>query len=265
VVVHRESNKIFNRILLAVPPATRGELLRHCTAFDLPSGYVIYPAGAAVEDVYFINRGLVALIKTMQDGRTVEVGAVGAEGFIGVFALHGFDNSPVDYVIEVPTQALRIGRNAFRDLAAQYGELGELVQAYRRLAVNQLMQIAACNRLHSLEQRCCHWLLVAHDNAMAESFSLTHEFLASLLGVQRPSISMTANGLQKNGLIRYCHGRLTVLDRGAIEAAACECYRSVKRQIDQVFGPIQGSAAATDQDRFATPSHENFTMGASHS
>jgi CRP-like cAMP-binding protein len=106
-----------------------------------------------------------------------------------------------------------------------------LVARYANASIAQLAQTSACNRLHSLEQRCCRWLLTAHDNARADSFQLTHEFLALMLGVQRPGVSITARGLQHSGLIEYHSGRVTITDRGGLEAAACECYRTVRSQL----------------------------------
>lgn len=210
-------------------------MLRHCQYVEFPSGHVIYQAGAPVEHVYFINSGLVSLIKTMKDGRSVETGAMGTEGLAGVFATYGFDRPFVDYVVQVPMVALRISCKTLRTEISKHDILCDLVEKYLCLLIEHITQTAACNRFHSVKQRCCRWLLVAHDNAFSDNFSFTHEFLASLLGVQRPTLSTTANSLQKRGLIHYVHGRITILDRATIEKDSCECYRAIRRQIDALF------------------------------
>ena len=227
--------KIFNRILLALPTEIRERLLCACHRVEFPYGHVIYRAGAAVEDAYFVDSGLVSLVKSMADGRSAEIGTVGAEGLVGAGTAFKVDRALTDYVVQVPMATRRISGSVLRREMAKHDALSRALTSFLFLQREQFVQVSACNRLHSLEQRCCHWLLVAHDSALADEFQLTHEFLASLLGVQRPSLSMTANGLQKRGLIRYHYGRMTILDRAALEETACECYRTLCRQIDELF------------------------------
>lgn len=233
--MHHTSEKIFNRILLALPRAVRDDVLRRCDYVELASGQVIYAAAATVEYAYFVNGGVVSLVKVMEDGRSVEVAAVGTEGLLGLFAAYRFDRALMDNIVQVPGAALRISRKTLQNAISKHDALRRVMTRYLLLVAEQLAQVSACNRLHSLEQRCCHWLLVAHDNAFSDQFQLTHEFLASLLGAQRSSVSTTANALQKRGLIGYSHGRISILDRAALERTACECYHTRRRQIDQVF------------------------------
>ena len=239
VILSCECEKILNRILLVLPPEVRERILRGSDHVEFRPGHVIYRENAAIEHVYFIKTGLVSLIQTVGDGRSVEIGAVGVEGLIGVFAIYGSDSALVDYVVQVPVKALRVSLKMLRNELLKYEAFRDIMHKYLFLLAKQLAQTAACNRLHSLEQRCCHWLLVAHDSALSDSFLLTHEFLALLLGVQRPSVSMTANGLQKRGLIHYTHGHITILDRAAIEQGSCECYHTIRGQIDDLFGPAR--------------------------
>jgi CRP-like cAMP-binding protein len=235
-VLRRTSEKIFNRILLALPCAVRDEVLRQCEHVELASGQLIYAAAATVEYAYFVNSGVVSLVKAMEDGRSVEVAAIGTEGLLGLFAAYGFERALVDHIVQVPGTALRIRRKTLQNAILKHDPLQRMMTRYLLLVAEQLAQVSACNRLHTLEQRCCLWLRVAHDNAFSDQFQLTHEFLASLLGSQRSSVSMTASGLQKRGLIRYLHGRISILDRAALELGACECYRTRCSLIDQVFG-----------------------------
>ncbi len=224
-----------NRMLLALPAELRERIMGQCRRVDFSSGHVIYLADAPAQHIFFIERGLVSLIKTMADGRRTEIGAVGTEGLIGLFAAHGLGRAIVEYVVQVPVTAWRIGATALRNAIADHAILRDLIERYLFLFVDQVAQASACNRLHSLEQRCCRWLLFAHDNAFADQFSFTHEFLAMLLGVQRPSLTTIANRLQKQGLIRYRHGHITILSRPGLEAASCECYRAMRRHADRAF------------------------------
>jgi CRP-like cAMP-binding protein len=241
MVLDRENKEILNRVILAMSREIREQVLRHCHHVEFPSGYLIYRANAPIEYAYFLNSGLVSLIKSMEDGRSVEIGAMGTEGLVGVFSAIGFDRALVDYTVQVPVVALRIRRKTLQNEMLQHEKLRGLIERYLFLLVEQIAQVAACNRLHSLEERCCRWLLIAQDSAASDTFLFTHEFLATLLGVQRPSLSTTANELQKRGLIRYAHGRITILDRAATEQAACECYRARRRQIDRALGSQSGA------------------------
>jgi CRP-like cAMP-binding protein len=202
---------------------------------------MIYAGGAVVEYAYFINGGLVSLVKVMEDGRSVEIAAVGTEGFLGLFAAYGFGRALVDHIVQIPATALRIKRSKLQNEISKHAALRRVMTNYLLLVAEQLAQVSACNRLHSLEQRCCHWLLVAHDNALSDQFKLTQEFLASLLGAQRPSVSTTTNRLQKVGLIRYVHGKISILNRAALEETACECYRARCNQINQALGASKTS------------------------
>jgi CRP-like cAMP-binding protein len=228
---------ISNRILLALPPELCSDILRECRHVEFPSGHAIYQSGTAVNDAYFVNSGLVCLLKNMQDGRTVEVAVVGAEGLLGVLSVFGSGHVVADYIVQIPASVYRINLSVLQREMARHVELHQAIAKSLSVLTQQLAQVSACNRLHSLEQRCSTWLLIANDNAPSREFQLTHEFMAQLLGVQRPSVSITANGLQRRGLIHYSHGRVIILDRLALEQIACECYRMRGQQIERAFGP----------------------------
>lgn len=228
-------SSVRNRLLLALPSSVCASVVRHCRYVEFPAGHAIYLAGSPLEHIYFIDCGLVSMIKTMEDGRRAEIGVVGTEGVVGIFSVHGYRRAIVEYLVQVPVSAWRIGAAAFHNEMAKHEAFREFVDRYLFLLVDQIAQTAACNRLHSLKRRCCRWLLLAHDNSWGDQFKFTHELLATLLGVQRPSLSMTANGLQALGLIRYSHGRITILNRPQLEEIACECYHTMRRRTDQVF------------------------------
>lgn len=191
----------------------------------------IFRPGEPMEHVYFPDSGLISLVKSMSDGRTVEVGVIGIDGAAGLFSLYEIEWAIWEAVVQAPGEAFRITAAALRQEMGRNEELSRLFRKYTYVFLSELAQTAACNRLHSLEERCCRWLLIAHDSATSDSFPLTHEFLALMLGVQRSGLSITANILQKAGLIRYTRGRITVTDRPGLEDAACECYQTVQAQL----------------------------------
>jgi CRP-like cAMP-binding protein len=228
---------VANRILLALPAASWERVKANLKLVDLPYRKVIFAAGAPVEHLYFVNRGLVLLFKRMEDGRSVEIGAVGIEGIVGLYSLYGIESALWDSIIQIEGDAFRIDRQWLLGEMRRNDELREFLQRCHYIAISRLAQIAACNRLHSLRQRCCLWLLIAYDGARSDTFAVTHEFLAMMLGVQRVRLSIMAKSLQMSGIIQYTRGRITIVDRSALERAACECYRTIHTQFDQFFGP----------------------------
>lgn len=219
-----ETPIITNRMLLALPPASLERLRPDLEPVELPRGQVIGRQGRPVEYLHFISRGLVSLVKTMRDGRTVEIGTIGREGVTEAAAACGIGTTLLEGVVQIPGAALRIRLAPLAEALAADAALQELLHGYIRFCFLQMAQTAACNRLHFLEERCCRWLLTAHDSALSDTFPLTHEFLAMMLGVQRTGVSVAANALKSAGLIDYSHGLVTITDRAGLEHAACECY-----------------------------------------
>ena len=227
---------VANRLLLTLPQASLERIAPHLEPVDLAAGQVIYYPKAPIRHSYFITRGLVSLVTTMKDGRSVATGAIGIEGITGPDALFGITHALSECTVQIPGTALRITPDILRREMAQSAAVRELLQGFVQTIVSQLAQTAACNRLHSLLERCCRWLLIAHDSARSESFSLTHEFLAMILGVQRAGISIAAHNLQEAGVIHYHRGHITIANRQGLEATACECYERIRAQYDQLFG-----------------------------
>jgi CRP-like cAMP-binding protein len=225
-----------NRVLLALPQAVFEHIRVDLEMVDLLRGQTIYHVDEHVNHIYFVDRGLISLVKSMQDGRTVEVGAVGIEGFSGCFALLSGEPAIFEAIVQLPGSAFRIACNVLRKEMARSEAFRSLVQRYLHFCLGALAQTAACNRLHSLEERCCRWLLIAHDSARSDNFQITHEFLAMMLGVQRTGVSLTANILQRAGFIEYSRGHVTIIDRLGLEATACECYVAIHSQIDRLIG-----------------------------
>ena len=186
---------------------------------------ILYEAGARLEYVYFIEEGVASILTTMADGSTIEVGMIGMEGMVGVSALLGGYLSAQQVIVQVPGTALRMSAALCKAAFDQSAAVRGLALRFTEAILNLSAQTAACNRLHSIEQRCVRWLLMAIDRIQSDRMPLTHEFLASMLGVRRAGVTNTAGDLQRSGLIRYHHGQLTIVDREGLEAMACECHR----------------------------------------
>lgn len=231
---HQEDN-IANRILLALPHDCLQRLRPHLERVDLQQRCVLHDANAPVDYLYFVNRGLISLIKTMEDGRTVEVAAIGTEGLTGVFALYGIQPPIWDAIVQIPGEAFRIDLGRVQAEIKRSEAFRRIIQRYIHAVISEITQTAACNRLHSLEERCCRWLLLAQERAQADIFPITHEFLALMLGVQRAGLSITAGMLQKAGFIQYSRGRIEILDRAGLEATTCECHSAIRKQLKRVF------------------------------
>lgn len=230
------NRKSKNLILNSLPPSALPSIERYLESVDLLTGQVIYQFNAPIRYVYFIEQGLVSLVKSMKDGRTVEIGIVGIDGLTGVNALLGIGTAAFESVVQIPGYARRIPLNVLRREAENHGPLRTLLLRYAHFALSAVAQTAACHRLHALDERCCRWLLLAQDNAQSDSFPLTHEFLAVMLGVGRSYVSVTATALRRQGLIQYARGRVTITDRSGLEASACECYGAVRDEFERLFG-----------------------------
>jgi CRP-like cAMP-binding protein len=199
------------------------------------SGDVLASADAPIHHFFFVERGMISLVKSMRDGRTVEISAVGVEGLDDPSGLFNSDRAILESIVQIPGQALRIKRADLRKQVAENRELMRLMHGYVGLALGQIAQTTACNCLHSLEQRCCRWLLIASDGALAKSFSLTQQFLSMMLGASRTSISLTARTLERAGLIRYARGMVTIENRRGLEEHSCECYATMRSRRDTFF------------------------------
>jgi CRP-like cAMP-binding protein len=172
----------------------------------------------------------------LSDGSMVETAAVGEEGMLGIEAFYNDDAvAPGDTLVQVPdTDVVMLDVKTFRRALAECSSLHDLMGRYAQVFVAQIMQSTACNARHQVQERCCRWLLTAHDRMHQHDFDLSHEFLAMMLGVRRQTVTVVAGTLQSAGLIRYTHGRVAILDRKGLEAAACECYQILRRHFDRL-------------------------------
>jgi CRP-like cAMP-binding protein len=239
----RAMEEIHNRLLLAMPRAGFARLKPSLEAVSLRQGQQIDRLGEPVRHNYFVDCGFISMIKTMQDGRSVEVGGVGVEGLTSPSAVLALDTAALDSVVQIPGHGFRIKHETLKRELEHDPILLHLIQNYARYLLSQVAQTAACNRLHSVEERCCRWLLVAHDNALSDRFPLTQEFLATMLGAQRAGVSLAARMLKKAGLVNYSRGQVQVLDRKGLEQESCECYRAGRTELDALFSGRRSGGA----------------------
>jgi CRP-like cAMP-binding protein len=224
-----------NRLLLALPRAEHDRLRGHLEKVSLPLRTILYEANGPIAHVFFPLNGVVSLV-IVDGGFTLEVGIIGNEGIVGTPVFLGSDCSPTKAIAQIPGAALRMEAQFFQEEMRRGGPLHGLVQRYTQTMINQISQSLVCNHRHSVEQRMCRWLLMSHDRVGADEFPLTHEFLAQMLGVRRPTVTAVAGTLQKAKLIGYHRGKITVLHRKGLEAAACECYEVVAKELGRLLG-----------------------------
>lgn len=215
-----------NRLIAALNDVDREALLAHVVPVEFAQGHVFHEPGDPIDHVYFIDHGVVSAVAVLQDGRTVETVMVGCEGAAGGLAAAVPQTAFTRNVAQMSGSARRIDAARLRALVAERPAIRTILSVYLAALQAELEQSAACNALHRAEQRFAKWLLRCHDRVDGAAFNLTQEYMASMLGSQRTTVNEAAQSLQKSGAITYSRGRITVLDRHALERAACECYRA---------------------------------------
>ena len=225
-----------NHLLAALPSGVLAQLLSQMQLVVLDLRTVLHAPEATIEAVHFVEAGWVSMITRLEDGLSAEVGLVGREGMTGLPLVFGVETAYTEALVQGPGTALRMEAAAFRHALDEHPSLRTLLFRYGEFMRAQVTQTAACNGNHGLEQRLARWLLMSHDRAGADHFTMTHEFLATMLCVHRPSVTVAARLLQRAGLIRYGSGEITVVDRPGLEAAACECHGVIRRQYQKLLG-----------------------------
>jgi CRP-like cAMP-binding protein len=235
--MHRSSESTAgNRLLDALPDDERARLVAHLDGVTLSLGDVIYEPGGSLDHIYFPTTSVVSLLYTMEDGMTAEMGLAGNDGAVGIALFLGGDTTPNRAVVQLAGDAYRMAASIVRQEFARGGPLQYLLLRYTQALITQISQTAVCNRLHSVEQRLCRWLLLSRDRVETDELAMTQEFISNMLGGRRESVTVAAGRLQDAGLIRYSRGHISVLDRRGLEAGVCECYRIVRDEYDRLFG-----------------------------
>ena len=225
-----------NHLLAALPAKDFQRLLPHLTTVPVRLKQVLHHVGRPLRDVYFLNGGAASIVTLLSDDTMVEAATVGNEGMLGIEAFLSAGAIATGHTLMqvADRDAERMSVEDFRREVAGGGALHALIGRYTQVILAQLMQSTACNARHEVPQRCARWLLMTHDRMQRQDFNLSHEFLAAMLGVGRPTVSVAARRLQEGGLIRYTHGRVTVRNRKGLEAASCECYAIVRAHFDRL-------------------------------
>ena len=225
-----EPRSIRNEILLSLPSRECASLLSELEPVEMHAYDLLNDAGEAIEFCYFMNSGMTSILTMMGDGKGVEVGLTGKEGFIGLPLIVGLKTSATRAIVQITGDAFRISSTKMLQALRKCPQLEKLLNRYTQQLAMQATQVAACNRLHEVEQRLARWLLMSQDRVGGEVVPLTQEFLSHMLGTRRASVTVAAGVLQKAGLIKYTRGAVTIVNRNKLEGAACECYKIINRQ-----------------------------------
>jgi CRP-like cAMP-binding protein len=229
-----------NRLLAALPSADLAELEPHLEPVTMPLATPLYEAGEIKTMLYFITSGIVSLLQVMKNGASAEIAMVGNEGVVGISMFMGSHSAPWRAVVQSEASALRLPSQVLEREFSHGGPLHDLLLRCTQSLIAQMSQTAICNRHHTIEQQFCRWLLLSLDRLPSNELLMTQELMANMLGVRRAGITAAARKLQDARVIRYARGRITVLDRPALEDKACECYEILKKDTDRLFADLAG-------------------------
>jgi CRP-like cAMP-binding protein len=248
-----------NRLLAQLDAESRDLLERAAERIEAKRGLVLIDVDRPIEYVYFPIDAIGSIVSATPEGVAVETATVGSEGMVGIPVFLGTDRTVAQAFCQVSGVMLRVPVNAFREALERSARLRVILGAYTMAFITQTAQASACNRLHTMRQRCARWLLETHDRVQGDTFDLTQEFLAQMLGVRRATVSEVAASLQRDGLIEYEYRRITVVNRAGLEAAACDCYRIVHREYERL---VQGCSEGPAFPDTATSSNGSTTLRA---
>jgi CRP-like cAMP-binding protein len=235
-VSKRPVEPVENRLLAALPVDEYQRLLPNLQPVSFALGQVVYEFGGRLEYVYFPTTAIVSLLYTMENGSSAEMGLTGNDGVVGIALFMGGGTMPNRAVVQSAGHALKMRAKVLQDEFAVGGQFQRMLLRYTQALITQISQTAVCNRLHSVEQQLCRWLLLSHDRVKADELVMTQELIADMLGVRREGVTVAAGHLQSNGAISYVRGHITILDRAKLEETVCECYRVVKDEFNRLLG-----------------------------
>jgi CRP-like cAMP-binding protein len=229
-----EGKQVSNKVLLATPDDEYELMRSDLTYIDLPDHLSLHEPTQKIEFVYFPNRGMVSQVVVTKDGRTVEVGVVGNEGYVGAGLAAGLSRSSVREIIQIAGDGFRMMGNALERVLRSAPQLRAILSRHTGLQGMQVAQTAACNRLHDIQQRLSRWLLMTQDRVNLAVLPITHDFIATMMGTDRSTVSLAASVLQKKGIIDYVRGAVKVVSRRKLEKSACECYGVIQQFEDDL-------------------------------
>lgn len=238
--VSKDSGRSENQLLAALPAQEYERLVPHLEKVALNNHQVLYEPFEPIDFVYFPVQGVVSLLYTMEDGSTVEVGIVGAEGMVGIPVILGGMKTTNQALVQVPGSAMRLKASVLKSEFERAGVLQTLLLRYAQALLSLASQSAACNRLHTLEERLARWLLLVQNRLQSDELPLTQEYISQMLGTRRSGVTVAAGTLQEAGIISYKRGKITILNQENLEATACECYRVITREFGRLLNADHG-------------------------
>jgi len=230
-----DGKPVRNKVLLATPDSEYKLMRPDLKYVDLPHHLSLHEPSQTLAFVYFPNRGMVSQVVVTKDGRTVEVGVVGNEGYVGAGLAAGLTRSSVREIIQIAGDGFRMTGSALERILRSAPRLQVLLNRHAGLQGMQVAQTAACNRLHDIEQRLSRWLLMAQDRVDSGVLPITHDFIATMMGTDRSTVSLAASALQKKAIIEYVRGAVKIVNRRKLEKTACECH-GVIQQFEEDLG-----------------------------
>lgn len=225
-----------NHLLAALPTVELERIAPSLEAVSLPLGKVLYESGDKMTHIYFPTTVIISLLYIMENGGTAEIGIAGNNGLVGIALFMGGETTSSRAVVQSAGDAVRMKAKDLQTAFALGGVFQNILLRYTQSFMTQISQTAVCNRLHTVEQQLCRWLLINNDQLESNKLVMTHDLIANMLGVRREGVSIAAGHLQKKGLIKYSRGTITMLDREKLEAAVCECYQVVMDEYDRLLG-----------------------------
>jgi len=225
-----------NRLLAALPAVEFERVDQHLEFVSLKLGHVLHETGDKMNNVYFPTTAIMSLLYIMENGATAEIGVVGNDGVLGIELFMGGETTTNRAIIQSAGEAFRMEARALKAEFTLGGVFHNLLLRYTQALITQISQTAVCNRLHSVEQQLCRWLLLSHDRLDSDHLVMTHDLISNMLGVRREGVTLAAQKLAGRGLIKNIRGTITVLDRQGLETAVCECYEVVNTEYDRLLG-----------------------------
>jgi CRP-like cAMP-binding protein len=235
-VTKHTDDALMNHLLAALPADEFARLKPDLQPVSLALGEVLYESGDKMTHIYFPTTAIISLLYIMENGATAEIGIAGNNGLIGIALFMGGETTSNRAVVQSAGKAVRMKARELQTAFSLGGVFQNILLRYTQSLMTQISQTAVCNRLHSVEQQLCRWLLINHDQLQTDKLIMTHDLIANMLGVRRTGVSIAAGNLQRQGLIKYARGTITMLDRESLETAACECYQVVIDEYDRLLG-----------------------------
>ena len=230
------ADSLTNHLLAALPQAEFVRIKSSLEAVSMELGEVLYESGDQMTHMYFPTAAIISLLYIMENGATAEIGIAGNNGLVGIALFMGGETTSNRAVVQSAGYAVRMKAADVREAFSLGGVFQNILLRYTQSLITQISQTAVCNRLHSVEEQLCRWLLINHDQLQTDKLVMTHDLIANMLGVRREGVSIAASHLQEQGLIKYVRGTITILNRQGLEHAACECYKVVMDEYDRLLG-----------------------------